>query len=115
MCFQVGVKAYDKIMNEKFDIFGKVVVNCTGPASDVIRKMADPSVRPLVTQASGSHAVLPKHYAPSGFGMIIPKTSDGRVLFFLPWEVRFCFSLWRCVDHLAFLIFAGKYDYWNYR
>lgn len=82
----VGVKAYDKIMNEKFDIFGKVVVNCTGPASDVIRKMADPSVRPLVTQASGSHAVLPKHYAPSGFGMIIPKTSDGRVLFFLPWE-----------------------------
>lgn len=50
----IGVRVLDKLSGEEFEIFGKVVVNCTGPASDVIRKMADPNVRPLVSQAAGT-------------------------------------------------------------
>ena len=30
--------------------------------------------------------MLPDHFSPDNMGLIIPKTRDGRVLFFLPWE-----------------------------
>lgn len=30
--------------------------------------------------------VLPDHFSPELMGLIVPETSDGRVLFFLPWE-----------------------------
>lgn len=30
--------------------------------------------------------VLPDHFSPDAMGLIVPKTKDGRVLFFLPWE-----------------------------
>lgn len=30
--------------------------------------------------------ILPDHFSPDNMGLIIPKTRDGRVLFFLPWE-----------------------------
>jgi glycerol-3-phosphate dehydrogenase len=36
--------------------------------------------------ASGVHVVLPSYYAPSGIGLVDMNTSDGRFLFFLPWE-----------------------------
>nr|BAN66078.1 FAD-dependent glycerol-3-phosphate dehydrogenase, putative [Babesia bovis] len=34
----------------------------------------------------GTHIVLPATYSPTQFGMVIPKTTDGRVLFTLPWR-----------------------------
>ncbi len=40
----------------------------------------------LVVPSAGVHIVLPDHFCPSGMGLIVPKTKDGRVLFFLPWE-----------------------------
>ena len=30
--------------------------------------------------------MLPDHFSPAQMGLIVPKTKDGRVLFFLPWE-----------------------------
>lgn len=82
----VGVRVRDALEDEEFDIYGRVVVNCTGPGSDVIRKMDDPNCTPLVDIAAGSHIILPKHYTPHNFGMIISQTSDERVAFMLPWE-----------------------------
>jgi len=32
------------------------------------------------------HITLPDYYSVEGFGMIVPKTKDGRVVFLLPWE-----------------------------
>jgi len=32
------------------------------------------------------HIALPSYYAPKGMGLLDPATSDGRVVFFLPWE-----------------------------
>jgi glycerol-3-phosphate dehydrogenase len=48
--------------------------------------MADASVESLIIPAAGVHVMLPDHFSPSRMGLIVPKTSDGRVLFFLPWE-----------------------------
>lgn len=71
---------------EEFTVRARGVINATGPFSDGIRKMDDPSVKPIVAPSSGVHVILPGFYSPSHMGLIDPSTSDGRVIFFLPWE-----------------------------
>ncbi|KAH0559150.1 hypothetical protein GP486_004311 [Trichoglossum hirsutum] len=48
--------------------------------------MDDPDVRELVAPSSGVHVILPGYYSPPRMGLIDPFTSDGRVIFFLPWQ-----------------------------
>lgn len=36
--------------------------------------------------SSGVHVVLPSYYSPTNMGLLDPSTSDGRVIFFLPWQ-----------------------------
>ena len=43
----------------------------------------------IVCPSAGIHIVLPDYYSPSNMGLLDPATSDGRVIFFLPWQVRF--------------------------
>ncbi|KAK2857082.1 hypothetical protein Q5P01_005817 [Channa striata] len=35
---------------------------------------------------AGVHIVIPGYYSPDNMGLLDPATSDGRVIFFLPWE-----------------------------
>lgn len=85
-----GVKCRDELTGDEFTITGKVVINATGPFSDAIRRMANPNSIDLITPAGGVHIVMPKLYSPPKCGMLIPETSDGRVLFYLPWENNTC-------------------------
>jgi len=39
----------------------------------------------LVVPSSGVHIVLPDYYSPRDMGLLDPATSDGRVIYFLPW------------------------------
>jgi glycerol-3-phosphate dehydrogenase len=71
---------------EDFVIRAKGIVNATGPFTDSIRKMDDQNVKEIVAPSSGVHVVLPGYYSPQKMGLIDPKTSDGRVIFFLPWQ-----------------------------
>ncbi|KAL2018625.1 hypothetical protein VTK56DRAFT_528 [Thermocarpiscus australiensis] len=71
---------------ESFDVKAKCIINCTGPFTDGIRKMDDPNCKEIVEPASGVHIVLPGYYSPGTMGLIDPSTSDGRVIFFLPWQ-----------------------------
>ena len=64
----------------------KCVVNCTGPFTDSIRRMDDQQCQDIVAPASGVHVILPGYYSPAKMGLIDPSTSDGRVIFFLPWQ-----------------------------
>ena len=61
------------------------MINATGPFSDGIRKLDDPQTKEIVAPSSGVHITLPKYYAPGEMGLLDPATSDGRVIFFLPW------------------------------
>ena len=72
--------------SQEFSIKAKGVINATGPYTDSIRKMDDSSVKDIVAPSSGVHIILPGYYSPSKMGLIDPKTSDGRVIFFLPWQ-----------------------------
>lgn len=71
---------------EDVTVRAKCIVNCTGPFTDSIRKMDDQSCKEIVAPASGVHVILPGYYSPAKMGLIDPSTSDGRVIFFLPWQ-----------------------------
>jgi glycerol-3-phosphate dehydrogenase len=83
----VGVQARDLESDGKtFTISAKAVINATGPFSDAIRKFDDQDVPEIVVPSSGVHIVLPGFYSPKNMGLLDPATSDGRVIFFLPWQ-----------------------------
>ena len=47
--------------------------------------MDDPKVKKIGEPSAGVHVVLPGYYSPDAMGLLDPATSDGRVIFFLPW------------------------------
>jgi glycerol-3-phosphate dehydrogenase len=70
----------------EFTVRAKCIVNCTGPFTDSIRKMDDGECKEIVAPSSGVHVILPGYYSPGKMGLLDPSTSDGRVIFFLPWQ-----------------------------
>ncbi|CAJ0946480.1 unnamed protein product, partial [Mesorhabditis belari] len=82
----IGARVRDQVKGDEYDIKAKAVVNATGPFTDTIRLMADPETEPICAPSAGVHIVLPGYYSPSNTGLLDPATSDGRVIFFLPWE-----------------------------
>ncbi|KAH8685458.1 FAD dependent oxidoreductase-domain-containing protein [Tricladium varicosporioides] len=71
---------------DEFLIRARGIINATGPFTDGIRKMDEAGVKEIVAPSSGVHITLPGYYSPQKMGLIDPKTSDGRVIFFLPWQ-----------------------------
>ncbi|RPB05329.1 DAO-domain-containing protein [Choiromyces venosus 120613-1] len=72
---------------DEFIVMAKGVINATGPFTDSIRKLDQGvTTQEIVAPSSGVHIVLPGYYSPARMGLIDPNTSDGRVIFFLPWQ-----------------------------
>jgi len=82
----VGVKAVDRSTGDEFVIRAKNVVFAGGPFTDSMRNLESNDVKPAVRGAAGTHVVLPGYYCPSAMGLLDYNTSDGRFLFFLPWQ-----------------------------
>ena len=88
----IGARAKDLVQerdgdkSQEFSIRARGIINATGPFTDAVRKMDDESVQEIVAPSSGVHVILPGYYSPSKMGLIDPSTSDGRVIFFLPWQ-----------------------------
>lgn len=81
-----GARLKDEVTGDEWDCKAKCVINATGPFTDSIRKMDDPTVKSICAPSSGVHIVLPGYYSPDQMGLLDPSTSDGRVIFFLPWQ-----------------------------
>ncbi|CAL8097050.1 unnamed protein product [Orchesella dallaii] len=82
----VGAKVRDELSGKEFNIRAKCIVNAAGPFTDSIRTMDDQKVNKICCPSSGTHIVLPGYYSPEEMGLLDPDTSDGRVIFFLPWQ-----------------------------
>ncbi len=78
-----GVFAEDAETGQGFEINGKVVINATGVFVDEILKMDKPSAKP---PSQGVHVVLDRSFMSSKSALLIPETTDGRVLFVVPWR-----------------------------
>ena len=81
-----GIIVKDKITNKVYEIKGKVVINATGVFSDEIMKMDYPQKKKMIKPSQGVHLVLDKKFLNSHHAILIPHTSDGRVLFAVPWN-----------------------------
>lgn len=81
----VGVQFYDKIKGKTMTVKAKNVINATGNFSDKIRKLDDPNCGRRMIHALGTHIMLDRAFCSRDLGILIPKTSDGRVLFCVPW------------------------------
>lgn len=84
--FVNGVVARDAESGEEFTATAKVVVNATGPFTDNLRKLADTTVTPMISPSQGVHLVFDKSFLPGSSAIMVPHTSDGRVLFAIPWH-----------------------------
>jgi len=83
-----GVKAVDEESGAEMEIRARVVVNATGVFTDDIRRMDDPDAGSMVTASQGVHIVLDRAFLPGDSAIMVPHTSDGRVLFAVPWHGR---------------------------
>lgn len=83
-----GVVAEDRETGQRFDCPAKTVINATGIFSDDLRHMDSPEASKILTVSQGSHLVLPRDFLPGDSALMVPRTSDGRVLFAIPWHDR---------------------------
>lgn len=81
-----GVEFEDVLNGEKFAIKARAVINATGAFCDAVRAMSDNTAKPVVTFSQGIHLVFDRKFLPGDSAVMIPKTSDGRVLFCIPWR-----------------------------
>jgi glycerol-3-phosphate dehydrogenase len=81
-----GLTARDAFSGEDFTLHARVVVNATGVFTDQIRRMADPTVDPIMVTSQGIHLVFDRSFLRGETALMVPKTSDGRVLFVIPWH-----------------------------
>jgi glycerol-3-phosphate dehydrogenase len=81
-----GLTARDAETGEELAIPARIVVNATGVFTDSIRRMADPAVEPLMVTSQGIHLVFDRSFLKSDTALMVPRTSDGRVLFVIPWH-----------------------------
>ena len=91
----VGAVARDRETGKEYNVKATSVINATGPFSDIILDMdKDPQGKPpatpqppkVVVPSAGVHIILPDYYCPKNLGILDAETSDGRVMFFLPWQ-----------------------------
>ena len=81
-----GVEFVDTLSGEEFIAPALTVINATGAFCDPVRRLADSKANSIVTFSQGVHVVLDRGLMPSETALMIPKTSDGRVLFCIPWQ-----------------------------
>lgn len=81
-----GVSAVDTETEKTYRFSGKVIVNATGVFVDNILSMDKKAHKPMVRPSQGVHIVLDKDFLPGDDALMIPKTTDGRVLFAVPWH-----------------------------
>jgi glycerol-3-phosphate dehydrogenase len=84
--FVNGILARDTETGEELRASAKVVINATGAFSDRLRQKALPSATPMIKPSQGIHLVLGPEFLQADSAVLVPHTSDGRVLFAIPWH-----------------------------
>ncbi len=81
-----GVNARDVETGDELRAAAKVVINATGAFSDLLRLQADPAAEPMIVPSQGIHLVFDSSFLQGESAVMVPHTSDGRVLFAIPWH-----------------------------
>ncbi|MDA9886361.1 glycerol-3-phosphate dehydrogenase/oxidase [Flavobacteriaceae bacterium] len=81
-----GVQAKDELSGKTYSIEAKVVINATGVFSDEVIQMDQRDAKKRIVPSQGVHIVLDKRFLSGPHAIMVPHTSDGRVLFAVPWN-----------------------------
>jgi glycerol-3-phosphate dehydrogenase len=65
-------------------VSAKCIVNATGPWSDSVRQLADPTVKSGIRGTKGAHIAVPRARVGNEQAIAITHPRDGRVMFILP-------------------------------
>ena len=80
------VRVRDHAAGSEFEARGRIVINATGAFTDDVRRMADPAARPIIAPSQGVHLVFDRSFLAGDNAIMVPHTSDGRVMFAIPWH-----------------------------
>jgi glycerol-3-phosphate dehydrogenase len=80
-----GAAIRDVLTGQTATIRANVVVNATGPWSDMVRRLDDPAAEPLLRPTKGAHVVVPRRRMSNEHAVTLLSQLDGRVMFVLPW------------------------------
>ena len=88
-----GLECTDTLTGSSYRVKSRCVINATGVWVDALRESddaANPSgrhvpLKPMVAPSQGVHLVIDQQFMRSEMALMVPKTSDGRVLFAVPW------------------------------
>lgn len=81
-----GVIVCDQESAVEFIVQAKVVVNAGGAFSDAVRRLLNPEARLMIAPSQGIHLVFDRSLMPGTSAIMVPHTSDGRVMFAIPWH-----------------------------
>ena len=81
-----GVRVRDLESEGEWRVAARIVVNAAGPFVDAVRRLAEPDAPPLIAPSQGIHLVFDGAFLASDHAILVPHTSDGRVMFAIPWH-----------------------------
>ncbi|AAX16759.1 glycerol-3-phosphate dehydrogenase/oxidase [Borrelia hermsii] len=80
-----GAIIKDTINGEQVIINSKCIINATGIFADELRKLDDTNATNIIKPSQGTHLIIKKDKLRTKYAMLMPTTSDKRVLFSIPW------------------------------
>ena len=88
-----GLVLLDKISQLEFEVSCKVIVSTAGVYNDIVKREVIPNSLNNLCFSEGVHVGLEsednfrwRYLDKIDVGVLVPRTSDGRVMFFIPWE-----------------------------
>jgi glycerol-3-phosphate dehydrogenase len=87
-----GAAFSDELTGQVFLAHARSVINATGAFCDSVRRMSERGAPDLIAPSQGIHLVFDRRFLPGETALMVPKTSDGRVLFAIPWKGRTVFG-----------------------
>jgi glycerol-3-phosphate dehydrogenase len=83
-----GVEFEDVETGRRYCVNAKAVVNAAGIFSSAVGSMSDTGSAPQISYSQGVHLVFDRKFLSGDAAVLIPRTSDGRLLFCIPWKAH---------------------------
>jgi glycerol-3-phosphate dehydrogenase len=84
--FVDGLTFRDAETGQSHALRAKCVINATGAFSDALRKIDDAAAPAMIAASQGVHVVLDGSFLGRDTAIMVPRTSDNRVMFAIPWH-----------------------------